>query len=209
MLRVDSLEKTLMLGGDWGQEEKGTTEDEMAGWHHRLYGHEFGWTPGVGDGQGGLACCDSWGLKESDTTERLNWRLVKRLTSCHGSLWASKIFRNFLKLTYLAALGLRCSRWDLFPDQGSYLGPLHWEHGVLATGPPGKSLCIYDSVSINFPDNPVRFDYYPNFMQERILCSSTSHPYKNSWKSKNESFPLRFILWGGGKGATCGCRGES
>ena len=48
------------------------TEDEMAGWHHRLDGHEFGWTPGVGDGQGGLACRDSWGRKESDTTERLN-----------------------------------------------------------------------------------------------------------------------------------------
>ena len=60
-------------GRDWGQEEKGMTEDEIAGWHHRLDGHEFGWTPGVGDGQGGLACCDSWGRKESDTTERLNW----------------------------------------------------------------------------------------------------------------------------------------
>ena len=50
-------------GRDWGQEEKGMTEDEMAGWHHRLDGHEFGWTLGVGDGQGGLACCDSWGHK--------------------------------------------------------------------------------------------------------------------------------------------------
>ena len=50
-------------GRDWGQEEKGTTEDEMAGWHHRLDGHEFGWTPGVGDGQGGLECCNSWGRK--------------------------------------------------------------------------------------------------------------------------------------------------
>ena len=60
-------------GRDWGQEEKGMTEDEMAGWHHRLDGHEFEWTPGVGDGQGGLACCDSWGWKESDMTERLNW----------------------------------------------------------------------------------------------------------------------------------------
>ena len=59
MQRVGSLEKTLMLGG-LGQEEKGMTEDEMAGWHHRLDGHEFEWTPGVGDGQGGLACCDSW-----------------------------------------------------------------------------------------------------------------------------------------------------
>ena len=54
------------------REEKGTTEDEMVGWHHRLDGHGFGWTPGVGDGQGGLASCGSWGLKESDMTERLN-----------------------------------------------------------------------------------------------------------------------------------------
>ena len=60
-------------GKDWGQEEKGTTEYEMAGWHHWLDGHEFEWTPGVGDGQGGLACCDSWGRKESDTAEQLNW----------------------------------------------------------------------------------------------------------------------------------------
>ena len=60
-------------GRDWVQEEKGTTEDEMAGWHHQLDGHGFGWTPGVGDGQGGLGCCDSWGCKESDTTEQLNW----------------------------------------------------------------------------------------------------------------------------------------
>ena len=58
---------------DWGQEEKGTTEDEMAGWHHQLNAHEFGWTPGDGDGQGGLACCDSWGCTESDMTERLTW----------------------------------------------------------------------------------------------------------------------------------------
>ena len=60
-------------GRDWGQEEKGTTEDEMAGWHHRLDGHEFGWTPGFDDGQGGLACCGSWGRKESDMTEWLKW----------------------------------------------------------------------------------------------------------------------------------------
>ena len=60
-------------GRDLGQEEKGTTEDEMAGWHHWLEGHESEWTPGVGDGQGGLACCDSWGWKELDMTERLNW----------------------------------------------------------------------------------------------------------------------------------------
>ena len=60
-------------GRDWGQEEKGMTEDEMAGWHHRLDGREFEWTLGVGDGLGGLACCNSGGRKKSDTTERLNW----------------------------------------------------------------------------------------------------------------------------------------
>ena len=59
-------------GRDWGQEEKGTTEDEMVGWHHGLDGREPEGTLGVGDGQGGLACCDAWGRKESDTTERLN-----------------------------------------------------------------------------------------------------------------------------------------
>ena len=81
MQRVDSLEKTD-AGRDWGQEEKGITEDEMAGWHHRLDGCESEWTPGDGDGQGGLACCDSWGRKQSDTTERLNWTELS-----HGNKW--------------------------------------------------------------------------------------------------------------------------
>ena len=67
------IRKDPDAGKDWGQEEKGTTEDEMAGWHQRLNGHGFGRTPGVGDGEGGLACCSSWGRKELDTTERLNW----------------------------------------------------------------------------------------------------------------------------------------
>ena len=65
--------KNSDAGRNLGQEEKGTTEDEMAGWHHWLDGLESEWTPGVGDGQGGLACCDSWGRKELDTTEQLNW----------------------------------------------------------------------------------------------------------------------------------------
>ena len=60
-------------GKDCKQEEKGMTEDEMVGWHHRLNGDGFGWTPGVGDGQGGLVCCGSWGCKGSDMTELLNW----------------------------------------------------------------------------------------------------------------------------------------
>ena len=64
-------------GRDWGQEEKGMTEDEMAGWHHCLDGHEFGWTPGAGDGQGGLVCYNSWCRRESDRTERLSWTELK------------------------------------------------------------------------------------------------------------------------------------
>ena len=72
MQRADSFEDSDG-GRDCRQEEKRTTEDEMARWHHWLDERESEWTPGVGDGQGGLACCDSWGRKESDTTEWLNW----------------------------------------------------------------------------------------------------------------------------------------
>ena len=71
MWRTDSLEKTLMLRKIEGGRKKGTTEDEMVGWHHRLDGHKFEQAPGVGDGQGSLACCSPWGHKESDTAERL------------------------------------------------------------------------------------------------------------------------------------------
>ena len=71
------IRKDPDAGKDWGQEEKGTTEDEMVGWHHRLNGHGFGWTTGVGDGQGGLSCCSSWGRKELDATEQLNWTELK------------------------------------------------------------------------------------------------------------------------------------
>ena len=73
MQRTGLIWKDPDAGKDWGQEEKGTTEDEMVGWHHWLNGHGFGWTLGVGDGQGGLACYGSWDRKESDTTEWLNW----------------------------------------------------------------------------------------------------------------------------------------
>ena len=70
--RTNSFEKTLMLGKIEGRRRRGMTEDEMVGWHHQLDGHEFEQTPGVGGGQGGLACCSPWGHIESDTTERLN-----------------------------------------------------------------------------------------------------------------------------------------
>ena len=93
--------KDSEAGRDWEQEEKGTTEDEMAGWHHRLYGREFEWTLGVGDGQGGLACCNSRGRKESDMTERLNWTENKKekegkclgLASKSGDMYLGMIWK--------------------------------------------------------------------------------------------------------------------
>ena len=96
---------------DWGQEEKGTTEDEMAGWHHWLNGHEFGRTLGVGDGQGGLACCSSWGGKGSDITEWLNWielwLVTSQLSDSQFKLW----------YTLLQACSVKCLT-------------LWWPHGL-------------------------------------------------------------------------------
>ena len=89
---IDSFAKTD-AGRDWGQEEKGTTEDEMAGCYHQLDGREFEWTPGYGNGQGVLACCDSWGRKESDTTEWLNW------TELHTEREKVKTYYTFIKGT--------------------------------------------------------------------------------------------------------------
>ena len=96
-------------GKDWRQQEKGMTEDEMVGWHHWLNGHGFGWTPGIG-GQGGLAYCGSWGRKESDMTERLNWTV--------GS------FRELPKVTWLrvktwSRMQLSAARPWLFHMKGS------------------------------------------------------------------------------------------
>ena len=83
-------------GRDWGQEEKGTTKDEMAGWPHGLDGRESEWTPVDGDGQGGLACCDSWGCKESDTTERLNWTELYFVHFSFDCLLLSSIYESVL-----------------------------------------------------------------------------------------------------------------
>ena len=115
-------------GRDWGQEEKGTTEDEMAGWHHWLDGHEFEWTLGVGDGQGGLALCNSWSRKESDATERLNWTKLRWLNvqagprSCEGN-------REFCPLRYPGPSALH----SILPC----FSCLFLWHGTMM-GPPGS-----------------------------------------------------------------------
>ena len=85
------IRKNSDVGRDWGQEEKGTTEDEVAGWHHWLDGREAEWTLGVGDGQGGVVCCDSWGHKQSqrvrhDWVTELNWNIIRAWCQA-GCLW--------------------------------------------------------------------------------------------------------------------------
>ena len=132
MRRVDSLEKTH-AGRDWGQEEKETTEDEMAGWHHWLDGRESEWTLGVGDGQGGLACCDSWGRKESDMTEWLNWT----------ELWVALM----ILATSLIYLEVGWFRVVMVRKLGSFMYVFHhtlmsFSHGVGKD--PWESICTQD-----------------------------------------------------------------
>ena len=95
--------------------EKGTTEDEMVGWHHQLNGHEFEYTLGVGDGQGGLACCSSWGCKESDMTERLNWTELGAWQS-PNTLWSSLEINGDIN---------KCYFWMLHDKVGQNLENLH------------------------------------------------------------------------------------
>ena len=96
-------------GKDWGQEEKGTTEDEMVGWYHRFDIHGFGWTLGVNDGQGGLACCSSWGRKESDTTEWLNWTELERVQLF---VWLCCFLAVWLQAHYLKSLCFQVAEPD-------------------------------------------------------------------------------------------------
>ena len=99
------IRKDPDAGKDWGQDEKGMTEDEMVGWHHRHNGHGFGWTLRVGDGQGGLARCGSWGRKESDTTKQLNWTKLK--ASFAGYFISSPYMKAFPKIPIIFYPGLR------------------------------------------------------------------------------------------------------
>ena len=106
-------------GRDWGQEEMGTAEYEMAGWHHWLDGRESEWIPGVGDGQGGLVCCDSWGRKESDMTERLNWTEI--LPTSYWIMYFSALVYKQIILYWILLLTFFClcslevfSGWSLF-----------------------------------------------------------------------------------------------
>ena len=116
--------KNSDVGKEWGQEEKGTTEDEMVGWHHRLYGHEFEQVSGVGDGQGGLMCCSPWGCKEMDTTEQLNWADLDTIQISY--LWKfqfewKEIFLHFLRATF----------YDFWNSQDGAREGCSWERNTL------------------------------------------------------------------------------
>ena len=114
-------------GRNWGQEEKGTTEDEMAGWHHWLDGRESEWIPGVGDGQGGLACCDSWGRKESDTTEWLIWSdvLFSSLRDMKNTIIGCHFLNNTRPTFACQYLNFLNLSGYLFPDLSSLNYSMH------------------------------------------------------------------------------------
>ena len=119
--------KDADAGKDWRQ-EKGTTEDEMIGWHLRLDAHEFEQALGVGDGRGSLACCSPWGCKELDTIEWLNnFKTFGDLT-----YWSAFV-RCKAEITFFFFAMGHAESW--FPDQGWNLCPLHWKLRVLPTGP--------------------------------------------------------------------------
>ena len=131
-------------GRDWGQEEKGTTENEIAGWHHWLDGHESEWTPGVGDGQGGLACCNSWGCKESDTTEQL---ILSDLIWSWFHFW--KYYCNFLEFLKLI-WGFGLSRWLSGKESACsfrrHKRPGSWRSPGGGNGNPLQYSCLGNSI---------------------------------------------------------------
>ena len=126
--------------------EGDTTEDEMVGWHHRLDGHGFVWTPGVGDGQGGLACCRSWGCKESDTTEGRNWKQPQE-TACVCLVMSDCDLMDFVTHQVLfprnfqgknTGVGSHFLLQGIFPTQGLNPCLLHWEADSLPFSHVGK-----------------------------------------------------------------------
>ena len=121
--------KDPAAGKDWGQKEKGAIEDEMVGWHHRLNGHEFEETPGVGERQGGLVCCSPWGHKKSDMTERLNWLLVlsqwKKKWLSHVRLFETSWTIQPMEFSRPECMGSLSLLRGIFRTQGSNPGLRH------------------------------------------------------------------------------------
>jgi len=121
MWRADSFEKTLMLGKIEGRRKRGR-QDEMVGWHHRFNGHGFGWTLGVGDGQGGLVCCSSWSCKESDTTEWLKWTELSgfgiSVMLASKWVWECFLFSIIWKSLRRVSINSFLNVWSISPTRG-------------------------------------------------------------------------------------------
>ena len=150
-------------GKDWGQEEKGTTEDEMVGWYQRLNGHGFGWTPGVGDGQGGLACCGSWGRKESDMTERLNWNETSLYNLSIQCLFLEYHLCVFWTLSMLLATSLNCL-WYILGKCCNYV--FQFNNSLFTCVQPRVYLVQWDLnfIDYNFPQN-----FYWQFLNTQLF----------------------------------------
>ena len=146
--------KDTDAGKDWGQEEKGMTEDKMVGWHHRLNGHGFGWTLGVGDGQGGLVCCGSWGHKESEMSERLNWTDWQSWTTPCVSYLCLCVW---IKLSFEESNEKICIHWDgaMWGDWrgGGKVQEPQW----FGAGTAGKSDSNFQGGSVSHLNIPYRF----------------------------------------------------
>ena len=164
--------KDCDAGRDWGQEEKRTTENKMAGSHHWLDGRESEWTPGVGDGQVGLACCDSWGCKESDTTEWLNWTEVPKAPGIFFQPDGS----------YLAYSGFRDQQ-----DGRSWLNLKNAERywcGRCCEALAFKHSCLLSCTCVNLKNAPlIKFRFYNLFL---VFCFSGNSPC-NNWGANLEN----------------------
>ena len=162
-------------GKDWGQEEKGMTEDEMVGWHHWLNGHGFWWTLGVGDGQGGLACCGLWGSKESDTTEWLNWLKVFLFLIFWG---CSSLLSIWL---YQFTFPLTMFKDCLFSMPSStFISCAFYNNRAAAAA--AKSLQSCSSLCHPIDGSPPGFPV-PGILQARIL-EWVAISFSNAWKWK-------------------------
>ena len=165
--------KDPAAGKDWGQEEKGMTEDEMVGWHHQLNRHEFGWTLGVGDGQGGLVCCGSRGRKESDMTERLNWTDM----TC---IWSSLVStQQVFVWTLFVVIIVVFLAWS-----DSWVSVPLMIHGNQAGDVSYLRCCVCVSASFSFQTHKQRSGWESAPVPQDRPCCSPLEPTDGIWFGK-------------------------
>ena len=169
-------------GKDWGQKEKGTTEDEMVGWHHRLHGHEFEQAPGVGDGQGSLVCCGPWGRKKLDMTEWENWTEPKPnfLRGTNGNQF------GLFKIHFLPSKNMLCFKtWHI---HAHYYLPFPWIICCYWFSKSYWTLC--DPMDCNRPGSSV-LDCLLDFAQIHVhwAINYTSHIFFDFLKLPSTMYP--------------------